>query len=142
MLVGRKPIFRIWVEGYPHSFQRRNRKALKEYIELIRNAASQVVPYPTKSKRIDIEIWFRAETSLRADVDNIIKPILDGLKGIVYLDDGQVRSIKATALPTDDVFSISGWTSKEVLLRLAAHPPKEFLINIFHGIGLEGGPGV
>ena len=138
----RKPIFRIWVKGHPHSFQRHNRKALKEYIELIRNAASQVVPRPTKSTRIDIEIWFRAENSLRADVDNIIKPVLDGLKGVVYLDDRQVRSVKATALPSDDAFSVNEWTSEEVILRLTAHPPKEFLINIFHGIGLQGGPGV
>jgi len=137
-----EPIFRIWVEGHPHSSQRHNRKAHQNYIELIRNAAKQVVPHPTKSKRLDIEIWFQAETSLRADVDNIIKPVLDGLKGVVYLDDSQVRSVKATALPADDVYSMHEWTNAEVLLRLTEHPPKEFLINIFHGIGLQGGLGV
>jgi crossover junction endodeoxyribonuclease RusA len=31
--------------------------------------------------------------SLSADVDNIPKPILDALKGLVYLDDGQITDI-------------------------------------------------
>ena len=137
-----KPIFRIWVKSRPHSSQRRNRKALQSYIEFIRDAAKQVVPRPTESKMLDIEIWFQEETSLRADVDNIIKPVLDGLKGVVYLDDSQVRSVKATALPVDAVYSIHEWTSAEVIKRLTAQPPKEFLINIFHGRGLQGSPGV
>jgi len=137
----RKPVFRIWVEGHPQSLQA-NRKGLERYKERIRNAAGNVVPHPTKSKRIDIEIFFRAERPLRADVDNIIKPILDALKGIVYLDDSQVRSVRATALPSDDAYSISGQTSREVLLRLTASPPKEFLINIFEGLSIPGGPGI
>ena len=100
------------------------------------------MPHPIASKRIDVEIFFQAKTPLRADVDNIIKPILDALKGIVYLDDSQVRSVRAIALPSDDAYSISGWTSQEVLLRLTARPPKEFLINVFEGLSIPGGLGI
>ena len=33
-------------------------------------------------------------SSLRGDVDNYIKSIMDGLNGVAYLDDGQVMNIK------------------------------------------------
>jgi crossover junction endodeoxyribonuclease RusA len=137
----RKPVFRIWVEGHPQSLQG-SQRGLKRYKEHIRNAARQVVPNPTKSKRIDIEILFQAERPLRADVDNIIKPVLDALKGIVYLDDLQVRSVRATALPSDDAFGITGSASPEVFHRLMTMPPKEFLINIFEGLTIAGNLGI
>ena len=34
-------------------------------------------------------------SSLRGDVDNYVKSIMDGLNGVAYLDDGQVMNIKA-----------------------------------------------
>lgn len=104
------------------------------------NAARDVVPRPTASTRIGIEIFFRAKKRLRADVDNIIKPILDALKGIVYLDDSQVRMVRATTLPCDDAYKVPGWTSQEVLIRLTASSPQEFLINIFEGLSIPGSP--
>lgn len=36
-----------------------------------------------------------AESSLRGDVDNYVKSIMDGLNGVAYLDDKQVLNIKA-----------------------------------------------
>lgn len=37
----------------------------------------------------------KEESSLRGDLDNYLKSLLDGLNGIAYEDDGQVVSIKA-----------------------------------------------
>ncbi len=138
----RKPTFRIWVEGYPLSSQA-NRENLQKYKSRVKDAAGKVIPYPIKSKRIDIEIFFKAKHSLRADVDNIIKPIMDALKGVVYFDDSQVQSVKVTAIPSiiEGAYFISGWCNIEILNRLDKDPPKEFLINIFEGGGLLS-PGV
>ena len=36
----------------------------------------------------------KAESSLRGDLDNYIKSIMDGLNGVAYKDDGQVLNIK------------------------------------------------
>jgi len=138
----RKPNFRIWVEGYPLSSQA-NRKTLEGYKTLIKDTTSKMVPFPIKSRRIDIEIFFQAKNTLRADVDNIIKPILDALKGVVYFDDSQVRSVKVTAIPSieEGAYGSYGWTNIEIWKRLTNTPPKEFLINIFEGLLFEG-PGV
>jgi len=120
--------FRIWVVGKPQTY-RKNRKSLSRYIEAIQSAAKDIVPYPVKSKRIDIEIWFESEF-LRPDVDNVIKPILDALQGIVYFDDKQIRSVKVVAVPHDDIFALSGWSKIETTQRLRNG---EFFIDIYEG---------
>ncbi|SRR5258706_10979092 len=133
------PVFRIWVEGRPQSFQKRG--ALSRYTERIRHAARSVVPRPTESRRVDIEIWFKASHFGRSDVDNVIKPVLDALNGIVYHDDRQVRSVRVVALPTDDAVAIPGWGSTEVWMRFHNAEQREFLINIHEGLALPwGGP--
>ena len=131
----RKPVFRIWIPGSPRAAGK-NRGARTRYVEQIRRAASEVVPHPTRSPRIDIEVFFYADTTLRADVDNVIKPILDALIGVVYEDDRQVRSVKATAFPKGDAFRSSG--SMDVLNRLMKTEPKEFLINVYEDLFTPG----
>ncbi len=120
---------RLWIEGRPQSF-RKNKASTSRYLERIKNAASALIPAPTESTRLDVEIFFETERSLRADVDNVIKPILDALQGIAYLDDRQVRSVKVTALPSGEPYRLSGWMDSEILYRLKKEPP-EFLINIY-----------
>lgn len=129
----RKPAFRLWIEGKPRSANKRP-KSMSRYVGGIKEVAHKAIPNPTGSRRIDIEIFFVAQTSLRVDVDNVIKPILDALKGIVYLDDSQVRSVKVTSLPENDAFALRGWVELEVLERLLKKEPKEILINIFEGL--------
>lgn len=135
----RKPVFRIWVEGHPQSVQG-DSKHLAQYRKRISQSALKIVPYPTKSNNIDIEIFFVYKRALRPDVDNIIKPILDALKGIAYMDDSQVRSIHVTALPAEEAYGISGWTNREAFIRLTATTQREFLIEIFEGFSTYLGP--
>jgi len=137
MITIHEPRFRIWVKGKPMSW-RKKRKSLERYSTLIAEAAKLVVPRPTKSRRLDIELWFCASNLARADVDNIVKPVLDALAGVVYIDDSQVRSLKVVALPEDDVVGISGWSRANVFKRLIKANPKEFLINVFEGISIPG----
>ncbi len=47
-------------------------------------------------EQIKIEIdWFSDSFHNKPDVDNIIKPIQDALKGIAFVDDNQVESVEA-----------------------------------------------
>jgi Holliday junction resolvase RusA-like endonuclease len=117
-------------------------KALSRYRERISAAATAEVSRPIRSGRIDLEVWFRSPGVSRADVDNILKPILDALKGIVYVDDRQVRSVKVVALPTNDAFKLVGTMSPEIMDRLlGAKPDPEFMIDVYEGLWLEA-PGI
>jgi Holliday junction resolvase RusA-like endonuclease len=47
-------------------------------------------PYDVEIK-LEVQVfWFSQEQQNRPDVDNILKPILDALKNVVYVDDNQV----------------------------------------------------
>lgn len=86
--------FEFIITGPPVSQQARRRARLREWQEEIRHEAVLrwpyvEFPYPG-SVQITI-IYFYDQTSL--DVDNIPKPILDALKGLVYIDDEQITDI-------------------------------------------------
>jgi hypothetical protein len=90
-------------------------------------AAKQSIGKPLKTPRIDIDIVFACkDRNLRADVDNVAKPVLDALKDVLYDDDRQVRSVRVVALPLDDVFKASGPVTAETWKRLLEC--EEFLV--------------
>ena len=135
MTLKRNPIFRIWVPCIPKSSQSKDKGSKANYLQEIKDATKKQVPYPVKSGRIDIEIFFVALRTMRADVDNIIKPILDALIDIVYFDDNQVRSVRAVAISPDELNSFHNADSR-ALKRL--FNSNEFLIDIYQQMGLLG----
>jgi len=114
------------------SSQSDNRKA-KFYVERIKaEARNQVKGPPLGSTRIDVEIIFATREA--RDVDNVAKRILDALKGIIYDDDKQVRSVKNVALKLREGFHARG--SAAVFHRLLLG--QEFLVNVYEGGEVDG----
>lgn len=83
------------VLGLPVS-QQANSKSKRRYQTTVAKAASNSVVSPIQAdERIKIEIdWFSEGFQNKPDVDNIIKPIQDALKGIAFADDNQVVSVE------------------------------------------------
>jgi Holliday junction resolvase RusA-like endonuclease len=133
----RIPQYRIWIKGRPLASKA---KHIDQYKRIISESARKIVTIPEKSNDIDIGIFFCCQRASRPDVDNILKPILDSLKNIVYLDDKQVRSIFVAALPLDEKYQISDWADQEILIKLFVSREKEFLIEIFKGPDMYIGP--
>lgn len=127
--------FRIWVKGTPQSGQKSGSN--KNYVLRIRDAASAKIDMPSNSPRISVEVFFCARSIYRPDVDNVLKPILDALKGIAYQDDMQVRSVRAVAIPKDDAIIFSERIDRDILLRL--FEGDEFLVNVYEGVRLPSG---
>ena len=120
----------FWVKGVPRSLAAQKKEA---YTNLIQEAARSVLKKPLQSPRIDIEIVFAAkDRNLRADVDNVAKPILDALKDIVYQDDKQVRSVRIVAFPLDDAFKLPGNATQETFARLLK--AEEFMVVVREGL--------
>ena len=84
------------VIGLPVSTQS-SAKSKQQYQTKVAEAASKSVASPIRdNEKIKIEIdWFSGGFQNKPDVDNIIKPIQDALKGILFVDDKQVESIVA-----------------------------------------------
>ena len=131
MQVIHRPRYSLWVEGVPKSL---SAKKKVEYVKRVKQAAARIIRTPLRSRRIDIEIVFAAkDRTLRPDVDNVAKPILDALKDVVYEDDRQVRSVSVVALPLDDAFRMRG--SISVTHRVTTS--NEFLVNVYEGLDLS-----
>ena len=71
MRVVSKPKYELWIDRRPKSLAS---KSHDQYVKRIREIASSAIAEPLRSFRIEVEIFYAADTTIRADVDNIIKP--------------------------------------------------------------------
>ena len=100
---------RFEVEGTPRAkgrprFNRNNGsiytpKATLEYERLIayrcKSAMNKARLKPFKGLvKVEVNVYFKGK-SLRPDLDNVIKAILDGMNGVAYEDDQQVSELIA-----------------------------------------------
>lgn len=86
--------FEFRIDQTPVSQQARRRKLRNEWIALVRRSAEQRWPAeesPAAGRLMVTIVHFYAGIDL--DVDNIPKPILDGIKGLVYGDDRQITDL-------------------------------------------------
>jgi crossover junction endodeoxyribonuclease RusA len=91
--------FDFVVFGVPLSKQGRSPAAVQRWQQVVANAARDAVPRrrgghrPAGGGLAVTLVYFYQEPPL--DTDNMIKPILDAMKGIVYKDDRQVVDLHA-----------------------------------------------
>ena len=85
--------FEFALEGSPVSQQTRRRALLRQWTQNVRNAAERHWDGGAPAAgdiAVSIVYVFDGDP---LDVDNIPKPVLDALKGLVYLDDNQVTDL-------------------------------------------------
>ncbi len=81
------------LEGSPVSQQTRRRALLRQWTQNVRNAAERHWDSRAPAAgnvAVSIVYIFDADP---LDVDNIPKPIMDALKGLIYSDDNQVTDL-------------------------------------------------
>ncbi len=86
--------FEFVIEGTPISQQAKKRRILRDWKNRVHKTARKYWPQkeaPMKEKMHLTLTYFYADEAL--DVDNMIKPVLDAMIGIVYLDDSQITDI-------------------------------------------------
>ena len=98
------PCYQFWVDVRPRT------KRTRQWRDAVADAAREEIDRPLTTEDVEIEIAYatRVGKSIRADIDNIIKPTLDALKGIAYADDAQVRSVTATLFDATRPAAITG----------------------------------
>ena len=116
------------VIGTPKSL-RASGKSKQDWKRRIRAAATAalpaIAPVSAASVRVTV-VYFYVQTDL--DTDNILKPILDAMKDLVYEDDKQVIDIIAAKRDLAVSYALSG-VSPVVVAQLvsAATDPKDFI---------------
>ena len=82
--------FEIAIGGPPVSQQARRRERVRQWADEVRAIAGGIWGSdPPVAETLSVTITYLFD-SIRIDVDNIPKPILDALKSMVFTDDSQV----------------------------------------------------
>jgi crossover junction endodeoxyribonuclease RusA len=86
--------FELVIHGPPVSQQTRRRARRRAWIEELREAVIDRWPADEPPTLGPIRVTItHVYTAVAVDLDNLAKPALDALKGLVYHDDGQVTDI-------------------------------------------------
>lgn len=116
--------FEFVIVGHPVSQQARRRALRDQWMQEVRSAAAlRWGAEPAFAGEVMVTILYFFGAS-RLDVDNIPKPILDALAGLVYADDGQVTDIVCRARRTSGNLAAHGATA---VLRSALSDYDQFL---------------
>lgn len=110
----------ILVPGKPAS-GRAKKKAAKvrrtKYKNAVGTIAAQIFDQPIQGRvQVDIYHFYKSDP---IDLDNLAKPILDGLKGVAYNDDRQVQPLHTDRVQLNASTTISGVTSPLIPKALA-----------------------
>lgn len=119
------PVYTFHVEQKPTVGSAKGKIAYKEALA---QEARKHIDRPIRSHDIAIDVFYSSTVSAVADLDNILKPTLDALKGIAYLDDRQVRELRALRINPKARVDISGrHFMVEALLR----------VDLEHVVGIQ-----
>jgi crossover junction endodeoxyribonuclease RusA len=86
--------FEFVIDGPPVSQQARRRERVRQWRDTVRRSAEQ--HWPTEELPVTGPIMLTIMyfyDGVAMDLDNLPKPILDALKGLVYLDDDRITDI-------------------------------------------------
>jgi len=117
--------FEFTVEGPPVSQQTRRRERLLPWRAAVRTAAGDL--WPVGSAPLDQDLCLTIAyfyEGAPTDVDNIVKPILDSMKGLIYRDDVQITDLVSRRRPLTGPFRIEAVSP---LLAEALDRKREFL---------------
>jgi crossover junction endodeoxyribonuclease RusA len=120
--------FECVIEGPPVSLKAKktNTRRYRKWIVAVRSAAQK--QWPTIKRPVvedDIRVYITNYYTLAPpDVDNIIKPILDALEKVVYMNDQQVRRVTSEKF---DLVHVSRIQNPSALLADALEKYSELL---------------
>jgi len=86
------------LQGTPVSAQSKSARHRESWKSAVAEAARQVVsescdPCYLELKPLAVTIYVFPAASMAADIDNVVKPILDAMKGVVYVDDRWIERL-------------------------------------------------
>ena len=95
-------------------------KTARRYERLVRRIAQGHFSTPLTERNLSVEVQHFYTTGNAIDLDNLLKALLDGLKGGAYLDDGQIVRVAAQRYNISESFSL-GHLRPAVVDQLAGH---------------------
>ncbi len=132
------PSYQFLIYEQPKTLRRRRSSSVDNFMNSVKQESKKHILSPITSDDIEVEICWatKIRQGIRADIDNIIKPIIDALCGIAYNDDKQVRSATATLFDLNKRNVVSGYVEDMGPLFYSSHPDA-IQISIYSDTRLE-----
>lgn len=114
------------VEGTAVSLQAKRRESIEQWKLRIRAASQAVLPdgHFASELPLSVTLFYFPAAEMQGDIDNIVKPILDALKGHICIDDRQVQRVSVQKFEPGNVFRFD---SPSPILQEAINRPKPIL---------------
>jgi crossover junction endodeoxyribonuclease RusA len=99
MVEGEPPYpLEIVIEGTPVSLQTKNAKNRESWRQIVREAAldrrNELSEFCLLDQRaLGVKIYYFPQEPMVGDIDNIVKPILDGMVGVAYPSDQVIEQV-------------------------------------------------
>ena len=96
----------------PISVQAKNKTRKRNYMNRINSLASEIVSsgFPIISDELFAKITYFHQGTTSLDIDNIIKPILDSLVGVFYIDDALIGEVNCKRIDLNGTYNIINTT--------------------------------
>ena len=119
--------YEIVIEGTPRSHQGNPAPWIATVLEAARTRVRAVDDLGFIDERpVAVTIYYFPDTPMRGDVDNIVKPILDGMKSAVYPDDKVVERVLVQKFEPGIERDFST-VSEQLAIALAHEPPVVYI---------------
>lgn len=112
------------VEGTPVSLQAKRPESREAWKAKVKAASYTVLPEGHFSAGVpmSITLFYFPPAPMQGDVDNIVKPVLDALRGHVYHDDSQVERVWVQKFEPGRVFQFTNPTKALTAAILGGKP--------------------
>jgi len=96
------------IERTPVSFQSRNSTSKESWKQQVKEAARDAVGHSTwaTTSPVFVTIYYFPFGPMQGDVDNIVKLIIDGMIGPIYVDDRQIQRVIVQKFESDGLFEV------------------------------------
>lgn len=107
--------FEMLISGTPLSLQASPQSRERWKDRLAATAREQLEGWEwLVQSRLSVQILHFADSDATADIDNIVKPILDALKGVIFQDDIQVDDLHVRRITPGGVISFANPTALQL----------------------------
>lgn len=96
------------VPGVPISAQTSNKARKQEWTAAVTAAAQGAWLKPPLDTKLAVSVTYFEPGTWKLDLDNMVKPILDAITGVVWIDDKQLVDIHPARRDLDGYFRIKG----------------------------------
>lgn len=112
----------VSLQGSPHG-----KRAWQAEVEL---SARHVLPdfHFASAQKLFVTIAYFTSDRLIADLDNIVKPILDALSGVMYIDDSQIERLLIQKYELGRVGSFAN--PSNALISALSHPEPALYVRL------------